>query len=310
MRILITGKNGLVGSSIFRSREKFDHELIFVGRDYKDLSIEANVSKMFMEIKPDYVVHTAAKVGGIYGNMLGYADYFYQNILMNTYMIHYSALYGVKKMLAFSSVCVFPDNIQILSEDVMHRDEPFDGNFAYAYAKRMIDVQIRAYKKQHKIKNFCSIIPGNIYGPNDMYNLVHGHVIPCLIHKIFIAKSTNSPLIVWGDGRSLREFIYVDDLTSIIMDLLNKDEIPERLIISGNQEVSIKEVVHYLCEIADFDVNMVIWDEAKPNGQRTRPSDKSLLNSLFPDFEYTNLKSGLKKSYEWFVNNYPNVRLN
>lgn len=309
MKILVTGGNGLVGSAIKKIASKnTQFDFIFVGREDCDLTKENQVESLFLNYKPNYVIHTAAKVGGIGGNMIGHADYFYQNILINSFLIHYSWKYNVEKLLAFSSVCVFPDDSQILKEENMHNGPPFSGNFAYAFAKRMVDVQIRAYKHQHNIKNYCSIIPSNIIGTHDFYNLQHGHVLPSLIHKIYLAKKNNSDLEVWGDGKSLREFIFADDLATALVDLLKKNDIPERLTIAGNKQYSIKDIVDMLVKASGFKGN-VIFNGAKPNGQRNRQSDLSLFNSLFPNFNFTNIEEAVKISYDWFDQNYPNIRL-
>lgn len=311
MRILVTGSKGLVGSAIKRYVEAHpsNHEFYFADRSDGSLTNPESVAKLFAKVQPDYVIHTAAKVGGIGGNMAGHADYFYDNILMNTHVIHHCHLWGVKKLLAFSSVCVFPDDAAILREDIMHDGPPFQGNFAYANAKRMVDVQIRAYKSQYGHKNWCSIIPGNIYGTHDLYSLTHGHVIPSLIHKLYLAKQNNTgEFPIWGDGNSLREFILADDLAQILVKLIDKDEIPERLIVSGFEQFSIREVVGGLCSAAQFEGTLA-YDATKPNGQRNRQSDTTLLKTLFPDFQHTHLMKGLKISYDWFANNYPNVRM-
>lgn len=309
MKILVTGSDGLVGNAIKKIiSEHPDFNFIFVGKKDFDLTKENQVEDVFVKHKPDYVIHTAAKVGGIGGNMLGHADYFYQNILINSFIIHYAWKYNVKKLLAFSSVCVFPDDSQILKEENMHNGPPFSGNFAYAFAKRMVDVQIRAYKQQHCIKNYCSIIPSNIIGTNDFYNLQHGHVLPSLIHKIYLAKKSNSNLEVWGDGKSLREFIFADDLAIALIKLLKKDEIPERLTIAGNSQYSIKEIVDLLVKASDFK-GAIVFNGAKPNGQRNRQSDLSLFNTIFPNFQFTSIEESIKTSYNWFEQNYPNVRL-
>jgi len=309
MKILVTGGNGLVGNAIKKvalKNPQFD--FIFIGREDYDLTKENEVESLFLKHKPNYVIHTAAKVGGIGGNMIGHADYFYQNILINSFFIHYAWKHNVEKLLAFSSVCVFPNDSQILKEENMHNGPPFSGNFAYAYAKRMVDVQIRAYKEQYNIKNYCSIIPSNIIGTHDFYNLQHGHVLPSLMHKIYLAKKNNSDLEVWGDGKSLREFIFADDLAVALVDLLKKDNIPERLTIAGNKQNSIKEIVDMLVKASGFN-GQVIFNGAKPNGQRNRQSDLSLFNALFPNFNFTNTEDSIRISYNWFEKNYPNVRL-
>jgi GDP-L-fucose synthase len=311
MKILVTGSKGLVGSAIKRYVETHGsvHEFFFATRDDADVKNAAALTALFLRIQPDAVIHTAAKVGGIGGNMAGHADYFYENIIGNTNIIHQCHLSKVKKLLAFSSVCVFPDDVAILKEEVMHLGPPFVGNFAYAYAKRMVDVQIRAYKSQYGHQNWCSIIPGNIYGTHDLYNPVHGHVIPSLIHKLFLAEKNNTgEFPVWGDGQSLREFIYSEDLAKILVGLLDKESIPERLLVSGYQQYSIANVVEMLARHAKFQ-GKIVYDITKPNGQRNRQSDLSLLKSLFPEYVPTNLDTGLGISYNWFKDNYPNVRL-
>lgn len=308
-KILITGGKGLVGNALRRQLSSSENFLYFTARDsHGDLTKEEVVDNLFKTIRPDYVIHTAAKVGGIGGNMIGHAEYFYQNILMNAHLIHFAHKYKVEKLLAFSSVCVFPDDTQILKEDIIHDGPPFSGNFAYAHAKRMVDVQIRAYKSQYGLKNYCSIIPGNIYGTHDLYNLTHGHVIPSLIHKIYLAKQNGSDLYIWGDGKSLREFIFSDDLAKVLLKVISLDEVPERLLVSGNKQYSIKEVVDMLVEVSNFK-GKVIYDSSKPNGQRNRQSDLSQLNKIFPNYSPIELKKGLETSYKWFESNYPNVRL-
>ncbi len=307
-RILVTGANGLCGESIRRLSKKYKGKFYFIGREFGDLTKEDKVIRLYKKVKPTYVIHTAAKVGGIGGNIAAHADYFYNNILMNTYMLHYAQKFEVRKFIAFSSICVFPDNLATLKEENLHDGPAFDSNFAYAYAKRMIDIQIEAQKRQYGGGQYCSVIPGNIYGPSDMYNLSCGHVIPSLIHKIFRAQKDDSSFVVWGDGRSIREFIYVDDLAKIVLDLITGDEeLPKRIIVSNPQQTTIKEVVDELVLISGFK-NKVVYDTAKPNGQRARPTDLSILNERFPNLEYTNLTDGLRQSYNYFANNYPNCR--
>ena len=312
-KILITGANGLCGSALRRydiyNTPVNDNRYspYFVGREYGDLTILDNVKKMYDEIQPNYVIHTAAEVGGIGGNEAHHGEFFYNNVLMNAYMIDQARQNNVEKMIVFSSVCVFPDGQPKLKEETMHDGPVFSSNFAYGHAKRMVDIQIQAYEKQYGIKNYCSVIPGNIFGPQDSYNIEFGHVIPSLIHKIYLAKQNHTDFSVWGNGSAKREFIYVNDLANIIYRLLELDELPLRLIVSGPQQYTIKQMVDNLVKIANFK-GRVVWDKSKPNGQHARPSSLDLLYSLFPDFTFTNVNEALSHSYDWFVENYPNVR--
>jgi len=179
-KIVITGGTGLIGSA-FKKGKKLG------SKDY-DLRSTVETNKMFEENNPDVVIHTAAKVGGVGANMQYPANFYYDNIMMNTNIIQSSFEHRVKKLVCFLSTCVFPDKIEYpLTEDKIHQGEPHPSNASYAYAKRMADIQIKAYNKQYET-NYFSVIPCNVYGIKDNFNLHNGHVIPTLIHKCWLAK--------------------------------------------------------------------------------------------------------------------------
>jgi GDP-L-fucose synthase len=320
MKILITGPNGLCGSAIKEEVLKqnvsssgnhliqtSNHDFFFCGREFSDLTKANEVEFLFDSINPDYVIHTAARVGGIGGNEAMHEEFFYDNLSINLNIIRNCVTHHVKKLFAFSSVCVFPDSLEILEEDKMHTGPVFESNFAYGYAKRMVDVHIRAAEKQYKVKNWVSFIPGNIFGKHDMFSIQYGHIIPSLMHKLYIAKRDGSSFNVWGDGQSYREFIYVNDLARVILTLIEKDNLPNKIIVSGRNEYKIEDIVNILVETSDFK-GEVKYDTEKPNGQRRRPSSKTVIDSLLPDFEYTNIRTGLQDTWQWFIDNYPNVR--
>lgn len=308
MKILVTGANGLVGCSLMRIGPTCkNHHFIFVGRLFGDLTKERNVERMYKATTPDYVIHLAAKVGGVNGNMIGPADFFNDNILMDTYMIKYAYKYNVKKFIGMSSVCVFPDGLKILQEDLMHNGPPHSSNFAYAYAKRMLEIQMEAYRRQYGVTNYCTVIPTNMYGPNDNYSLKTGHVIPSLIHKIHLAKKNNTDLTVWGDGTPRREFLFVDDMSQILLELLDIEILPSRLLVSSLYNYTINDIVNNLCVVSEFK-GSVSYDITKPMGQQERPTDTSKLYNLLPHCKLTSLFDGLMTSYKWFESNYPTVR--
>jgi GDP-L-fucose synthase len=170
----------------------------------------------------------------------------------------------------------------------------------------MAQVQIDAYNKQYGTKYF-SVIPCNVYGPNDNYNLENGHVIPSLIHKTYLAKKNNTDLVIWGSGNPLREFIYSKDITKICMILIEKYNESEPIILSTSQEITIRDVVEMIVEIIGFEGN-VIYDTSKPDGQYRKPSDNSKLLSIIGDFEFTPLRTGLEETIEFFVKNYNILR--
>jgi len=306
--ILVTGGHGLVGSAIRSISNLYpQYNFVFSGHKEHDLTVEEDVKRLFEEAKPDFVIHAAARVGGIGRNLNSPAQQYYSNILMNAFVIHYAQLSGVEKLLAFSSVCAFPAGSENIHEDILHDGEPYPAHYSYAYSKRMVDVQIQAYKQQHKV-NYCSVIPGNIFGENDNFNLEDGHVVPSLVRKCFHAKQTNTPLQVWGDGTPYREFLYAKDVAKACIELIEKPgELPLRVIVSGQEETQIKDLVKLVCDATGY--HDVEWLTDKPNGQMRRPTNKDVFNKALPDFEYTDLETAMKNTVNWFEENYPNVRL-
>ena len=299
MKILVTGGYGMVGSAI-------DADIHFAREDC-DLTDREKTEYWFKKLKPEGIIHCAGKVGGIGGNSNFKGEYFLQNLLINTNVIEAARLAGVKRLVAYLSTCVFPDNVTYpLTIDQIHTGEPHNSNYPYAYAKRMADVQIRAYREQYGL-NYTSIIPSNIYGPNDNFNLDHGHVMPMLIHKLYLAKKNNTDFTVWGSGKPLREFIYSKDIAKISEWVLENYEGTDPLIISGDEEVSIKDLVDLLVQEFNFK-GKVIFDSTKPDGQYRKPSDNSKIKELIPDFKYTPFEQGIKETVNWFIENYETAR--
>jgi len=296
---LVTGGTGMVGSAI-------DADLK-IGRKDCDLINWQEVNAFFEKHQPEEVIHCAAKVGGIWGNMNYKGDFFRDNILMNTHVIEAARLHGVKRLVAFLSTCVFPDEVTYpLSEDKIHLGPPHTSNDAYAYAKRMTDVQIRAYREQYDL-NYVSVIPTNIYGPNDLFDMENGHVVPSLIHRCYLAREQGKDLEVWGSGKPLREFIFSEDVAKLSEWALEHYQEAEPIIFSTSEETSIKDLVEMIADLLRFK-GKLIWLTDKPDGQHRKPSDNSKLKKYLPDFEYTPLYKGLQKTIEWFEANYPNIR--
>ena len=238
-KLLVTGGKGMVGSAIDSS--------IKLGREYNLIDPQETL-KAFTDHNPTHIIHCAGKVGGVGGNMNYKGEYFYDNLMINTNVIESARKTGVKHLVAFLSTCVFPDNVEYpLTSNQVHLGEPHSSNYPYAYAKRMADVQIRAYREQYGL-NYTSIIPSNIYGPNDNFSLEHGHVMPMLIHKLYLAKQNNTDFTVWGSGKPLREFIYSKDIAKISKWVVENYAGEEPLIISGDEEVSIKDLVGILVD--------------------------------------------------------------
>lgn len=297
-KLLVTGGNGLVGSSIISD--------VKIGKEY-DLRSAEETNKMFEYHKPTHVIHCAGKVGGLSANMNYKGEFFYDNIMINTNVIESARLYNVKKLVSFLSTCVFPNNIVYpITEKKIHLGEPHSSNYPYAYAKRMADIQIRSYREQYGLE-YVSVIPTNIYGPNDNFSLESGHVIPMLLHKMYIAQRDNTDFVVWGSGAPLREFVYSKDVAKLSEWVLDNYNEPEPIIFSNSQEISIKDLVDLLVNEFNFKGN-VKFDLSKPDGQYRKPTDNSKLKSYLPNFEFTPIEDGIKETINWFINNYENTR--
>jgi GDP-L-fucose synthase len=298
MKRLVTGGTGLVGSAIIAD--------IKVGRNY-DLTNPEICDSMFNEHNPTHVIHCAAKVGGLGGNMNYKGEYFHDNIMINTNVIESARKAGVTNLVSFLSTCVFPDNIEYpLTEKKIHLGEPHFSNYPYAYAKRMADIQIRAYREQYGVK-YTSVIPCNIYGPNDNFSLEHGHVIPMLMHKLYLAQQRTEDFVVWGSGKPLREFIFSKDVAKLAEWALDNYDESEPIIFSTSNEISIMDLVDLLVTEFEFK-GKVIFDNSKPDGQFRKPSDNSKLKSYLPNFKFTSIEEGIKETVYWFKENYDRAR--
>ncbi len=308
-KLLVTGQSGLVGSH-------FTGDLIALSSKVCDLKNSKSVNDIFSfytdkdrqkENAVDRVIHCAGKVGGVGGNMNYKGEFFYDNIMINTNVVEACRIFGIKKLVTFLSTCIFPDNIDYpLTEKKIHLGAPHDSNYPYAYAKRMMDIQIRAYNEQYGLE-YKSVIPTNIYGPNDNFNLANGHVIPSLIHKCFLARENKTDFMIWGSGKPLREFIYAQDVSDLSMWVLDNYKENEPIILSTSEEISIRDVVEIIAENMNFKGN-IIFDDTKPDGQHRKPSDNTKLKSYLPDYKFTSFDIGIKKTIDWFEKNYPNVR--
>lgn len=301
-KILVTGGSGLVGRCF-----SGDNFIKVSSNDY-NLIDPHSVQEMFDTLKPDSVIHCAAKVGGLHANMTQKGDFFYQNIMINTNVIESARKSGIKKLISFLSTCVFPnDSVYPLNAQRIHEGKPHYSNDAYAYAKRMSDIQIQAYREQFG-RQYFSVIPTNIYGPGDNYNLQDGHVVPTLIHKFYLAKKNNTPVEIWGTGNPLREFIYSEDVARLTMLLLENYSGADPVILSTSQEISISELVEIIKNCMNYK-GKIIFKKEKPDGQFRKPSDNSAITSMFPDFKFTPILEGMEKSINWFEKNYQIARI-
>lgn len=311
--VLVTGGTGLVGQAIRHvvEQQNIPNETwVYLSSKDGDLCDPVATRAIFERVKPTHVIHLAAMVGGLFKNLRANLDFWRKNMLMNDNILSCCLAFKVEKCVSCLSTCIFPDKTTYpIDETMIHNGPPHNSNYGYAYAKRMIDVQNRAYNEQYG-SMFTSVIPTNIYGPHDNFSIEDGHVIPGLIHKVYNAKKTGQDLTCWGSGSPLRQFIFSQDLARLFVWVLREYHSVEPIILSVGEEdeVSIKDVVHLVAEAADFPRERIIFDTTKSDGQFKKTASNKKLKALLPGFEFTPIKEGLRQSVQWFFDNYDTAR--
>jgi len=309
--VLVTGGTGLVGKAIetvsqTQQYQQFNkYRFIFLSSKDCNLTDYIATDNYFDKTRPSYVIHLAANVGGLFKNMNSKVQMFEDNMMINMNILKCCHKYNVEKVVSCLSTCIFPDKTTYpINEEMLHNGPPHTSNDAYEYAKRMIEVQSKAYNEQYGNKFVC-VIPTNIYGPYDNFHLQDGHVIPSLIHKCYLAKKTNQPFIVSGTGNPLRQFIYSDDLARLMLWALENYDGSESIILSVNEndEVSIGDVAREIAHNFDYEEHLV-FDTTKPDGQYRKTADNSKLRKLYGEYTFVDIKDGIKLSVDWFIKNY------
>ena len=309
MKILVTGGSGLVGNAIKTISSKYNYDYIFLSSKDCDLTNYQDTYICFQQHNPDYVIHLAAYVGGLYKNMNHKVDMLEKNVQLNLNVLKACHELKVKKVICCLSTCIFPDKITYpINENMLHNGPPHNSNNAYAYAKRLLETHCSAYQEQYN-DNFICIIPTNIYGPNDNYSLTDGHVIPALINRCYLNKKNGDKFTVKGSGRPLRQFIYSEDLAVLTMWVLEKynEKDPIILSVSEKDEVSIEYVARQIAKSYDYE-NMIEFDTTSSDGQYKKTADNSKLINLYNEYKFINIDEGIEKSVEWFKNNYESCR--
>jgi len=311
MKVLVTGSSGLVGHGIQKivKDNKEDGTWIFLSSKDADLTNYEATRALFEEHKPTHVIHLAAMVGGLFSNMRGNADFLRVNMLINDNVLTCSAKLGVKKVVSCLSTCIFPDKTSYpIDESMIHLGMPHPSNMGYSYAKRCVDVQNRVLHDQHGLR-YTAVIPTNVFGPHDNFNIEDGHVMPGLINKVYQAKKAGTPLTVWGSGSPLRQFIYSPDLAKLIIwTLRSYDEIePIILSVDEDAEVSIKEAADTVVEMSGF-TGPVVYDTSKADGQHKKTASNAKLRRYLPELRFTPFREAIKETVEWFDANYETAR--
>lgn len=318
--VMVTGGTGLVGSAIKRFVEEekssaaaaapvHKETWIFLSSKDGDLRDRKDTERIFEKYQPTHVIHLAAKVGGLFANMAQKVEFFRENILINDNIMECCRIYKVQKLVSFLSTCIFPDKTTYpIDETMLHDGPPHPSNEGYAYAKRLIDTMNRAYAEEYQC-NFTSIIPTNIYGPDDNFSIEKGHVIPGLIHKCYLAKQNNTPFTIWGSGTALRQFVYSRDLAELTVWVMREyhDPTPITLSVDEADEVSIKDVALTVAKALQFE-GEIVFDTSKSDGQFKKTAANKKLRKYRPDYKFTSIEEGIQKSADWFIANYDTCR--
>jgi len=301
-KVFVAGHKGLVGSAIIRNLEKKSYKNVYwISRDNCDLRNKERVDAYFKQAKPEYVFLAAAKVGGIGGNLKYPAEFIYDNLMIQTNIIDSAYRNGVKKLLFLGSSCIYPKFPKIpITEDQLMTSPLEESNSAYAIAKIAGMRMCQAYKEQYGL-NAISLMPTNLYGINDNFDLENSHVLPAMIRKFHEAEDK---VTLWGDGSAMREFLHVDDLAEACYVCMQKYEDDEHINVGTGEDVTIKELAETVAKVVGN--KSIEWDTSKPNGTPRKVLNVDKIKSLGWEPKIS-LEEGIKSTYEWYLKNYDKV---
>jgi len=300
-KIYVPGHKGLVGSALMRKLKEAGYNNVFGGnREHLDLRNQKSVNDFFETNKPDYVFLAAAKVGGINYNKSAPADFILDNLQIQNNIISSAYKHGVKKLLFLGSACIYPKvTLQPIKEEYLLSDYLEPTNEGYALAKIAGLKMCQMFNQQYGF-NAISLMPANLYGVNDNFNIEQCHVIPAMINKFITAKNNGDDhVVLFGDGTPTREFLYVDDLADACIFLMNNYNNPEHINVGSSEEYTIKDLATIVAEKTGY-TGKIIWDTDKPNGTPRRKLDNSKINSM-GWYSKTNLSEGLEKTVDWYI---------
>jgi GDP-L-fucose synthase len=303
-QVCVTGGAGFLGSFVVENLRRRGAKDIFVPHypDY-DLVKPDGVTRMLDDSRPDVIIHLAAQVGGIGANREHPAEFFYDNLMMGVQLMHQAWLRGVKKFVAIGTVCAYPKFTPVpFKEDDLWNGYPEETNAPYGLAKKMLLVQAQAYRQQYGF-NAIFLLPVNLYGPGDNFNLASSHVIPALIRKCSEAQERGEESIeVWGDGTPTREFLYVEDAAEGIVMASERYNGPDPVNLGSGYEISIKNLAEMIARLTGYQGRLA-WNTSKPNGQPRRGLDVSRAEKYFGFRAQTPFEEGLRRTIEWYRKN-------
>lgn len=305
MKVLVTGGTGFLGRHVMAELCKRGHDAEAINRKDqcagRDLTSQVETSEVFLYRKPDAVIHLAAKCGGIGANMDKPGEFFRDNMLMGVNLIDAALDAGVKKVVVAGTVCAYPKFTPVpFREEDIWNGYPEETNAPYGVAKKALLVMLQAYRQQYGF-NGIYLIPVNLYGPGDHFDLRTSHVIPALIRKFHEAKAEGRPFVeCWGTGSASREFLYVGDAAKGLVDGLERYDGADPVNLGSGKEITIRDLAEKIKGIVGFE-GEIKWDASKPDGQPRRCLDTSKARELFGFEAQTDFDEGLRKTYEWYL---------
>jgi len=300
-RVTVTGGAGFLGRFVIEKLQAYDGVEIFVPRSHDyDLTEKDGIVRMLNDSTPDLVIHLAAVVGGIGHNQKNPGKFFYDNLMMGVQLIEQSRLGGVKKFLATGTVCAYPKFTPVpFKEDDLWNGYPEETNAPYGLAKKMMLVQSQAYREQYGF-NSIFVLPANLYGPGDNFDLETSHVIPALVRKCVEASRTGADYIeVWGSGSASRDFLYVEDCAEGIVKAAAHYDEGDPVNLGNGREITIRELVEIIARLAGFE-GEVRWQSEKPDGQPRRQLDTTRAFERLGFRAATSLEEGLRQTIDWY----------
>jgi GDP-L-fucose synthase len=297
--VLVTGGGGFLGSHVVTRLEAQGHEVAVARRRDYDLTHRQDTQRLFEETKPEVVFHLAAEVGGIGANRENPGRYWYANLMMGAHVLEVSRLTGVRKVVITGTVCAYPKFAPVpFREDDLWNGYPEETNAPYGVAKKAVLVGAQAYRDQYAL-DAVFLLPANLYGPRDNFDLHTSHVIPALIRKMLEAENE---VVLWGDGSPTREFLYVDDCAEGLMLAADRYDGAEPVNLGTGVETSIRELAETIADLTGYD-GEIVWDTSMPNGQPRRQLDASRAEALFGFRAGTALRDGLARTVAWYREN-------
>ena len=301
-QVLVTGGAGFLGSFVVEKLRERGCQAVIVprSRDY-DLRDRDAIIRLFREARPELVIHLAAIVGGIGANQAHPGRFFYDNAIMGIQLMEYARQFGVQKFVAVGTVCAYPKSTAVpFKEDDLWNGYPEETNAPYGLAKKMMLVQAQAYRAQYGF-NAIYLLPVNLYGPRDNFDLESSHVIPAMIRKCAEAKATGAAeIILWGDGSPTREFLYVEDAAEAIFLAAEHYNADQPVNLGSGEEISIRDLAQLITEEVGFK-GRITWDTTKPNGQPRRCLDVSRAKELFGFHARRTFREGIRQTVAWYL---------